>query len=50
MQKRVIKLFTNFEREEEWLNRVGGCPLIEQPTSHTTGHTVRYPAVPKLTL
>ena len=26
-------------------NRVGGCPLIEQPTSHTTVRTVRYTAV-----
>ena len=26
-------------------NRVGGCPLVEQPTSHTTVHTVRYTAV-----
>ena len=28
-----------------WYNRVGGCPLIEQPTSHTTVRTVRYTAV-----
>ena len=27
------------------INRVGGCPLIEQPTSHTTVRTVRYTAV-----
>lgn len=26
-------------------NRVGGYPLIEQPTSHTTVRTVRYTAV-----
>jgi len=26
-------------------NRVGGCPLVEQPTSHTTVRTVRYTAV-----
>ena len=30
-------------------NRVGGWPLIDQPTSHTTVHTVRYTAVPKFT-
>jgi hypothetical protein len=27
-------------------NRVGGCPLVEQPASHTTVRTVRYTAVP----
>ncbi len=27
------------------INRVGGCPLIEQPTSHTTVRTVPYTAV-----
>ena len=26
-------------------NRVGGYPLAEQPTSHTTVRTVRYTAV-----
>ena len=26
-------------------NRVGGYPLVEQPTSHTTVRTVRYTAV-----
>jgi hypothetical protein len=26
-------------------NRVGGRPLIERPTSHTTVRTVRYTAV-----
>ena len=26
-------------------NRVGGCPFVEQPTSHTTVRTVRYTAV-----
>ena len=26
-------------------NRAGGCPLAEQPTSHTTVRTVRYTAV-----
>ena len=27
------------------VHRVGGCPLAEQPTSHTTVRTVRYTAV-----
>ncbi len=26
-------------------NRVGGFPLVEKPTSHTTVRTVRYTAV-----
>lgn len=29
-------------------NRVGGWPLVGQPTSHTTVRTVRYTAVPKV--
>ena len=33
----VVKRYNN--------NRVGGCPLIEQPTSHTTVRTVPYTAV-----
>ncbi len=31
------------------LNRVGGWPLVGQPTSHTTVRTVPYTAVPKFT-
>jgi len=33
----------------KWENRVGGCPLVGQPTSHSTVRTVRYTALPKFT-
>ena len=40
------KEFEEWKRQRETKkNRVGGCPLIEQPTSHTTVHTVPYTAV-----
>jgi len=36
-------------QEKGDLNRVGGHPLFEWPTSHSTVRTVRYTALPKFT-
>jgi AraC-like DNA-binding protein len=34
-----------YNRTGQSKNRVGGCPLVGQPSSHTTVRTVRYTAV-----
>ncbi len=49
LKERNINVLTPASLEHK-TNRVGGHPLFEWPTSHSTVRTVRYTALPKFTL